>query len=123
VILASEAVATEEGTAVARFEFLIQTEQGALVVTCGWDEHLGFFCVVRCGRVMLLDYDCTVTGYDGVPGLLHGLVTAGVVGEDDVEEAVRRLPALESLDDIEDQSVRLVAAVITNLRAAAGDGQ
>ncbi len=90
-------------------------------IAYGFDRVLGFFCSVRLGRSARFDYDSTAAGYDGLPGLLAGLVRIGCFERDDVGEALRLLPIVDALDDIEDRTVRLVAKLIVDLRMAAAD--
>jgi len=92
------------------------------VITYGWDRAaLGFFVTVRRVGFPVVAYDALRPGYDGLPGLLRALATAGVVTETDVVEAVRLLPHVLPVEAIQNPGVRLVAQIVTRLRSAAGE--
>ena len=104
----------------ARFKLTRETPAGRMTVTYGFDRHVGFFCVVTQGRNKLGDYDSLCPGYTGLPGLLHNLVVAGVVTQDDINEALRILPLVDEVPEIDDNYVRLAAEIISNLKNDAG---
>jgi len=106
---------------VARFRKVLDSPRGRTVINYGLDPAIGFFCRVTTSRAVLLDYDNLRAGYDALPGLLRGLVTARIVDQDDVDEATRVLPHIEDVGTIADEHVRLVAIIIIDLRRAAGE--
>ena len=104
----------------ARFKLTRETPTGRMNVTYGFDRHVGFFCTVTRGRNRLVDYDSFHPDYADLPGLLHSLVVAGVVTQDDMNEALRILPLVEDVQEIDDNDVRLAVEILSNLKNDAG---
>ena len=104
----------------ARFKFTKETPAGRLSVTYGLDRRIGFFCTVTQGRFKMGDYDSLCPDYTGLSGLLLNLVVAGVVTQDDMNEALRILPLVEDVQEIDDNDVRLAVEILSNLKNDAG---
>ena len=101
-----------------RFQLTLPDET---VVAHGWDAALGFFLVARRGRRLLLDYDATAPGYDGLPGLLRALVAPGLFTTDEVEDGLEALLRVEDIKAIEDPGTRAVAIITQQFKQAAAD--
>jgi len=95
--------------------------QDSTVVVHGWDAALGVFLVARRGRKLLLDYDATTHGYDGLQGLLRALVASGVFSRDEVEAGLDALIQVESVEDIPEPAPRAVATIVQTTKLAAAD--
>lgn len=81
---------------------------------------LGFWCEVRHRGRLLGAYDGLRVpgGQTSIQGVLDLLVEHGVLGPDDIYQAMAELPH-RTAADIPDQDVRRAATVIENLRSAA----
>jgi len=90
-------------------------------ITYGWDAALKFFLVAVRHRRRLLDYDATISGYDGLRGLLKALVASEVYSQDQLETGLDALLRVCCVEEIEDQHVREVALIVTNLKKAVAD--
>ena len=91
------------------------------VVVYGYDPAgLGFFLTVVRAAKRVVDYDALRTDYDGLPGLVRAIQTAGVF---DVATVQAALDALVEGDvrEIQDDAVRAVAEMISNLKRDAGE--
>ena len=91
------------------------------ILTFGWDLFLGFFTEVRMGRRRVLDYDAMQPDYNGLPGLLDALVSAGVFSQDQKEAGLDALLSVPCTDEIKDEYARAVAVIAHNLKRAAGE--
>lgn len=103
-----------------RHRFVLQGEHRFIVVY-GYDPAgLGYFLSVVTTGKRIVDYDATHPGYDALPGLLRALHVAGVVSTDAVHAALDSL--LETnVADIDNNIVRAVAEMVTNLKCDAGE--
>ena len=94
------------------------------IIVFGWDpSFLGFFVTVTTAKDhrRLLDYDGFVEDYDGLPGLLRGLVAAEVVTQEQLEAGLNALLQVNCTDDIPDEHERAVATIVHQLKQAAGE--
>ncbi len=101
--------------------FTITLPDGTTVVF-GWDPFLGFFAEARRGRRKVVTYDFGSPNYQGLPGLLDALVSAGILTRDQVEAGLEALLHVRCTDEIQDEHVRAVAVLAQKLKQAAGDG-
>ena len=91
------------------------------IVVYGYDPAgLGFFLTVVRAAKRVVDYDALQPGYDGLPGLLRALEAAGVVNADAVQAALDALVDGD-VSEIQDDAVRSVAEMISNLKREAGE--
>ncbi len=91
------------------------------IIVYGYDPAgAGYFLTVIKGARRITEYDALRDDYDGLPGLLRALQVAGVFDVGVMQDA---LDALVETDvaDIEDDAVRAVAEMISNLKQAAGE--
>ena len=84
------------------------------------DRAIGWFCTVRERRRLRIDYDEMADGYDGLPGLLKTLIAHGWLTRDDLEEAIRLLPHLDS-EEMDDPGVARAADIYQRLKEMAAD--
>lgn len=92
-----------------------------IIVVYGYDPSgLGFFVTVIRRARRVVDYDALQPGYDGLPGLLRAVQAAGLC---DVATVQAALDALVEGDvaDIENDTVRAVAEMVSNLKRDAGE--
>jgi len=101
--------------------FTITTPAGIRIVY-GWDPASGFFIEIMDTRRRrrIISYDMFSVGYDGLRGILQALADSGIVTGDDIHAALDRIPHLEDVSEIEDDCVRLVAQIVSDLKRAAG---
>jgi len=95
--------------------------QDGTVVVHGWDATLGYFLVAHRGRRLLLDYDATTQGYDGLQGLLRAVGAYGLFSRDEVEAGLDAMLQVESVEDIPDPAAKAVAVIVQNIKQAAAD--
>ena len=92
-----------------------------IIVVYGYDPAgLGFFLTVVRAAKRVVDYDALQPGYDGLSGLLHALEAAGVVTSDAVHAALDALVETD-MADIENETIRAVAEMVSNLKREAGE--
>lgn len=103
-----------------RHRFVLRGEHRFIVVY-GYDPTgIGYFLSVVTTGKRIVDYDATHPGYDALPGLLRALHVAGVVSTDAVHAALDTLVE-NDMTDIENDIVRAVAAMVSNLQRDAGE--
>lgn len=92
-----------------------------IIVVYGYDPAgLGFFLSVVTAGKRVVEYDALQDGYQGLPGLLRALQAAGVVHADAIHAALDVLVESD-VTDIEDDGIRAVAEMVSNLRREAGE--
>ncbi len=92
-----------------------------IVVVYGYDPAgLGYFLTVVRAAKRVVEYDALQTGYDGLPGLLRVLEAAGVFDVATVQAALDALVDGD-VDEIQDDAVRAVAEMVSNLKREAGE--
>ena len=92
-----------------------------IIVVCGYDPAgLGFFLTVVRAAKRVVDYDALQAGYDGLPGLIRAMQTAGVFDVGTVQAALDVLVEGDA-DEIQDDAVRAVAEMVSNLKREAGE--
>ena len=92
-----------------------------IIVAYGYDPAgLGFFLTVVRAAKRVVDYDALQAGYDGLPGLIRAMQTAGVFDVGTVQAALDVLVDGD-VDEIQDDAVRAVAEMVSNLKREAGE--
>jgi len=96
----------------------------ALVAACGLNHtRIGWWAEVRRAGRRVEEYDGLTAprGESTLQGVIDVLVRHRFLSEDDLSEALRLLPAVDCIEDIEDADVRRAAAVVARLKRAAAD--